>query len=1093
MAHSRSGTEESVPSHKHLRKLRFSEGPDQVFVYESQPPSPKKVFALLPPPPAPESTELDSQQPSKNDEVEKKSPNKYNWKFTKGWNNKPQEEEHTPEAIRERYFPDEPLPSDNPTLAWMIPKGEDKLSDLQPSESHPVRYDLHGRVIPPRLVHALPTHLGLHHHGDRPEDAGYTLDEILLLSRSTLPAQRVAMLQVLAQLVERIRGGDVKREEKEDVSDILQKSLIVAIEAFGDRSSANVRLAGLEVLWIGLANSRGRNSNNILNEEQLDTLPMTYLFSATLFNFTRSSLPSSQIKIYEVLTSLTRSSSKLANEIIATSGLLNGAIRCSYSFESSGEEPRTTINATYLSALDLVQSLASTSRQCARALIPDISDSFIRNVLILPSSWKESPETSSLAVVAAILDFYAILGRYGLGSHIASTAEESFTKLATFVSLEVPLDITDGQELIRAWLGLHEVWIACAIDPHQTTPEHDIMWSRVMAWRWSNTMLALYRRLLSQRAATKFIWASWWRVWRVWIEGCRINEEDRGQREIAVWYEHSKGSWGENGIEGQILEDMVKQLHQPHPTQASNVELYASATACHAALLLLAELKVGSSATIPTPFTAENLLSILKRTTEGENWSVVISANDPTVVRVWTNLLVVILRALRTLHQDSIPQNALLDYQYNILQKLTPGDEMLAAELISDILQTTQQLRDEDLKIPEEIWNAAGGFAKILLPLYQYSLWPDEELFIGPFVPHGRALKMTTTLALPKQSTLPKTPSGGLIGITLPQKNPGDWMFAPLDILLRSGSTHTRLFRTLPADWTASETEVVRSLLILLLNRRTPITRSQILFSCMKIFMLEHNQGTQEGGEVYRDALVGSLMAKLLQPLRYSSSNVTNTLLSSSNPSLDVVAKEFLGAEQPFFQFYSDFLGLYDSASFGHKLFGELLLVPTSQAYARDFRRLLWGDYSHVLRSVEVEVDQMLCNSNEFKAWLWPVEGHQDGEMLGSYLQALLKHSPSGFPRFVGVHQIACCLWPDIIGEMDDKRQTAASRVLRAALTSTDSALLRDILHYNQAPEHDEPTLPPQCYKVSPSIIDARLKWAVDVCGEGIRARFPSG
>src|SRR5258708_12676854 len=32
------------------RQLRFSEGPDQVYVYESQPSSPRRVLGLLPPP-----------------------------------------------------------------------------------------------------------------------------------------------------------------------------------------------------------------------------------------------------------------------------------------------------------------------------------------------------------------------------------------------------------------------------------------------------------------------------------------------------------------------------------------------------------------------------------------------------------------------------------------------------------------------------------------------------------------------------------------------------------------------------------------------------------------------------------------------------------------------------------------------------------------------------------------------------------------------------------------------------------------------------------------------------------------------------------
>jgi hypothetical protein len=260
----------------------------------------------------------------------------------------------------------------------------------------------------------------------------------------------------------------------------------------------------------------------------------------------------------------------------------------------------------------------------------------------------------------------------------------------------------------------------------------------------------------------------------------------------------------------------------------------------------------------------------------------------------------------------------------------------------------------------------------------------------------------------------------------------------------------------------------------------------------MKVFMLEHSQVTQEGEEVYRDALVGALMAKLLQPLRLSSSNKLQSLLSDPSPSLDIVATEFLGQEQPFFQFYSDIIGLYDGTSFGHRLFGELLLPPTSQLYPRDYRKLLWGDYSQVLRSIQVEVDDMLCEEKELKAWLWPVEGQRDGEMLSIYLKALLKHNPAGFLRFVVIHQIASCLWPDIIGDEDNKKLTAAGNVLRVVLANADISILQALLNYNQGQEDGAVIRPPHCYAAPTSITEARLRWAIEICGEGARNRFTS-
>ena len=49
---------------------------------------------------------------------------------------------------------------------------------------HEVRFDFDGKVIPKGTV----VHLdrGLHHHGLNPEEAGYTIEELFLLSRSAV-------------------------------------------------------------------------------------------------------------------------------------------------------------------------------------------------------------------------------------------------------------------------------------------------------------------------------------------------------------------------------------------------------------------------------------------------------------------------------------------------------------------------------------------------------------------------------------------------------------------------------------------------------------------------------------------------------------------------------------------------------------------------------------------------------------------------------------------------------------------------------------------------------------------------------------------
>lgn len=45
----------------------------------------------------------------------------------------------------------------------------------------------------------------LHHHGEEPDAAGYTLEELFHLSRSTILQQRVIALQTLANIIRQVR------------------------------------------------------------------------------------------------------------------------------------------------------------------------------------------------------------------------------------------------------------------------------------------------------------------------------------------------------------------------------------------------------------------------------------------------------------------------------------------------------------------------------------------------------------------------------------------------------------------------------------------------------------------------------------------------------------------------------------------------------------------------------------------------------------------------------------------------------------------------------------------------------------------------
>lgn len=80
------------------------------------------------------------------------------------------------------------------------------LRRQQTQERMQARFSLQGELLAPDAD--LPTHLGLHHHGEEAERAGYSLQELFHLTRSQVSQQRALALHVLSQIVGRAQAGE---------------------------------------------------------------------------------------------------------------------------------------------------------------------------------------------------------------------------------------------------------------------------------------------------------------------------------------------------------------------------------------------------------------------------------------------------------------------------------------------------------------------------------------------------------------------------------------------------------------------------------------------------------------------------------------------------------------------------------------------------------------------------------------------------------------------------------------------------------------------------------------------------------------------
>lgn len=274
-----------------------------------------------------------------------------------------------------------------------------------------------------------------------------------------------------------------------------------------------------------------------------------------------------------------------------------------------------------------------------------------------------------------------------------------------------------------------------------------------------------------------------------------------------------------------------------------------------------------------------------------------------------------------------------------------------------------------------------------------------------------------------------------------------DWAFAALDDLLHSG--HARALNranALPPNWDYSEAEIVRATLQLAvrvvhtsLGVRLPCLpqAAHVWLGIAKVFLLEQEQGGGPDG-AYSGAATGRDLYTT-EPVR----RLIETLVRLADcaacaaPALSLeAAADALRTGVSFYQVYTDLVGLYDAVSLGDPLFALTLLPPLAMTYAPDYRRLLWSDYAHLLRTITTPLDaapvatgdvadggdaseeaDALCIplARRLHAYLFPLE--TDAMVLGSYAQALLTGQVTEAQpllHHIAVHHVGGALWASL-------------------------------------------------------------------------------
>ena len=88
----------------------------------------------------------------------------------------------------------EPTEEDRRKMQWMLDVTSTKDGANEPTGPEDLRFDFDGRLVEPGR--AVDVTEGLHHHGEAPDAAGYTVPELARLCRSAFPGQRILAMQV---------------------------------------------------------------------------------------------------------------------------------------------------------------------------------------------------------------------------------------------------------------------------------------------------------------------------------------------------------------------------------------------------------------------------------------------------------------------------------------------------------------------------------------------------------------------------------------------------------------------------------------------------------------------------------------------------------------------------------------------------------------------------------------------------------------------------------------------------------------------------------------------------------------------------------
>uniref|UniRef100_A0A3P8TYU8 RNA polymerase II associated protein 1 n=1 Tax=Amphiprion percula TaxID=161767 RepID=A0A3P8TYU8_AMPPE len=324
------------------------------------------------------------------------------------------------------------------------------------------RFDFTGSLIAP--TEDLPTHLGLHHHGEEPDRAGYSLKELFLLSRSQIIQQRSLALSTLANILSKARAGEYLSVLKGNVvSSLLDAGLVFLLRFALDDSVEGVMSAAVHTLKALLVSAE--------DEECLDC---TFSWFRGLASFPL--LPTAQEEEDEEDEGLDESLKETAKEKeerksdhdVARQDVIKGLLkmkllpRLRYILEVVRPSPRVVQDV-----LEILTRIARHSSSSATQVLdcPRLMETVISE--FLPTSWSPSASLPPLSIyglplasAVKLLRVLATSGRHACARLLNSLGVRE--RLSCLLSAEPSELLLEPTEALRITTEAYRLWAVSA-------------------------------------------------------------------------------------------------------------------------------------------------------------------------------------------------------------------------------------------------------------------------------------------------------------------------------------------------------------------------------------------------------------------------------------------------------------------------------------------------------------------------------------------------------------------------------------------------------------------------------------------------------